>query len=109
MMPLLETSERLARDKKETRERLERDGAMADGLTQTNEIACKSLREQERDGAMADGLTQTNKIASQSQTEQESLRDGNRGNQRELEPEEQLEREAQREQERLARDTSISD
>ena len=108
-MPLLETSERLARDKKETRERLERDGAMADGLTQTNEIACKSLREQERDGAMADGLTQTNKIASQSQTEQESLRDGNRGNQRELEPEEQLEREAQREQERLARDTSISD
>ena len=32
-MPLLETSERLARDKKETRERLERDGAMADGLT----------------------------------------------------------------------------
>ena len=96
-MPLLETSERLARDKKETRERLERDGAMADGLTQTNEIACKSLREQERDGAMADGLTQTNKIASQSQTEQESLRDG------------KLEREAQREQERLVRDTSISD
>ena len=31
-MPLLETSERLIR------ERLERDGAMADGLTQTNEI-----------------------------------------------------------------------
>ena len=32
-MPLLETNERLERDKKETRERQERDEAMADGLT----------------------------------------------------------------------------
>ena len=38
-MPLLETSVKLQRDKRETRER---DEAMADGLTQTNEIASKS-------------------------------------------------------------------
>ena len=37
---------------------------MADGLTQTNEIAIKTQREQERDGAKPDGLTQTSEIAS---------------------------------------------
>ena len=42
---------------------------MADGLTQTNEIASKTQREQERDGAMPDGLLQTNEIASNSQSE----------------------------------------
>ena len=39
-----ETSKRLERDKKETgetRKRQNRDGAMADGLTLTNEIASK--------------------------------------------------------------------
>ena len=37
---------------------------MADGLTQTNEIASKTQREQERDGAKPDGLTKTIEIAS---------------------------------------------
>ena len=52
-MPLLETIERLARDKRETRERQERDQ--------------RETRERKaRDGAMVDGLTQTNKIAEES-------------------------------------------
>ena len=40
-----------AREIREGLERQGRDGAMADGLTQTNEIASKIQREQERDGA----------------------------------------------------------
>ena len=36
--------ERLARDQRETREREERDGAMADGLTYTDNIARESQR-----------------------------------------------------------------
>ena len=62
---------------------------MADGLTQSNEIASKTWREQERYGAKPDGLTQTNgakpdcltqtnEIASKTQKEQE--RDGARSN-----------------------------
>ena len=44
---------------RETRERQERDGAMADGLTYTNKIATEMGLEEskERDEAMADGLT----------------------------------------------------
>ena len=42
---------------------------MADGLTQTNEIASKTQREQKRDGAKPDGLTQTNEIASNREME----------------------------------------
>ena len=60
-MPFLKIRER---DQKETRERQERAGAMAEGLTSTNEIASKSQRKQERDKAKPDGLPQTNKIAS---------------------------------------------
>ena len=49
-MPLLEISKRLERDKRETkeidtreiRERLEKDGSMADGLTYTNKLARES-------------------------------------------------------------------
>ena len=41
-MPLLEISKRLEMDKRETRERLEKDGAMADGLTYTNKVARES-------------------------------------------------------------------
>ena len=48
---------------------------MADGLTQTNEIASKTQREQERDGAKPNGLTQTNEIASKSQREIQSYLD----------------------------------
>ena len=47
-MPLLEISkrlERLEKDKREIRERLEKDGAMADGLTYTNEVARGTMRE----------------------------------------------------------------
>ena len=47
-MPLLEISkrlERLEKDKREIRERLEKDGAMADGLTYTNEVARGTKRE----------------------------------------------------------------
>ena len=49
-MPLLETSNRLDREQRETRETREknqqeaRDGAMADGLIQTNKIARESQR-----------------------------------------------------------------
>ena len=48
-MPLLEISKRLQRDKRETREKLEkfRDGAMAGGLTQANKMASKSYWEPE--------------------------------------------------------------
>ena len=67
-MPFLKIRER---DLQETREREERDGAMADGLTSTNKIASKSQRKQERDKAKPDGLTQTNEIASKSQREME--------------------------------------
>ena len=52
---------------------------MADGLTQTNEIASKTWRQQERDGAKPDGLTQTNEKASESQRELEEARDSQRG------------------------------
>ena len=62
-----ETSKRLERDRRETRERKDRDGAKPDGLTQTNDIGSKSLQKLERDGAKPDGLTQTNEIASKSQ------------------------------------------
>ena len=51
---------------------------MADGLTQTNEIASKTQRQQKRDGAKPDGLTQTNEIASKTQKKQE--RDGAKPN-----------------------------
>ena len=37
-MPFLDIRERIARDQRETGERQDRDGAMADGLIQTNEI-----------------------------------------------------------------------
>ena len=50
-----------------TQRKQERDGSKPDGLTQTNEIASKTYREQERDGAKPDGLTLTNEIASKSQ------------------------------------------
>ena len=49
-MPLLETSNRLDREQRETRETREknqqeaRDGAVADGLIQTNKIARESQR-----------------------------------------------------------------
>ena len=56
-MPFLETREILERDQRERleretgekdqRERQARDGAMADGLTQTDEIDSKSQREME--------------------------------------------------------------
>ena len=63
MMPLLETSERLARDQRETRERIECDQR-------------KTKRDQRE---MDDGKTYTNKIA------RESEREGWRKGQRELE------------------------
>ena len=58
-MPLLEISkrqERETRHQREIREKLEKDGAMADGLTYTNKVAGDSQRDQERlerDGSMA--------------------------------------------------------
>ena len=58
----------LTRQLERARERLERDGAMANGLSQPNKISGERL---ERDVAMADGLTQTNKIASKSWRELE--------------------------------------
>ena len=48
------------RDKRESRKRQESYGSMADGLTQTNEIASKS----QRDVAKPDDLTQTSETAS---------------------------------------------
>ena len=61
------------KDQRETKKRQERDGAMADCLTLTNEIASKSKSKQERDQAKPDGLTQTNEIASKSQREMELI------------------------------------
>ena len=57
------------RDQQDTRERQERDGAMADGLILTNEIASKSQLEFKRDGAKPDDLTQTNEKASKREME----------------------------------------
>ena len=65
------TRKKSKEDQGEIREKLERYGAMADGLTLTNKIASKSQQDLERDGAKPDGLTQTNEIASKSQREME--------------------------------------
>ena len=51
-MPLLEISkrlERLEKDKRQIRERLEKDGAMADGLKYTNKAARERARDTKRD------------------------------------------------------------
>ena len=56
-MPLLETRERIERDQGETRERDQR----------KTENRLERHQQETRDGAMADGLSQTNKIASESQ------------------------------------------
>ena len=42
-----ENTERLERNQREIRERLERDGAMADGLSQPKKIAGESYKERE--------------------------------------------------------------
>ena len=104
-MPLLETSKRQERDetKSETRQKLERDGVMADGLSQPNKISGERL---ERDVAMAEGLTQTNKIASKSWRELER-------DQRDMElwpmAYHSLTRQLERARERLERDGAMAD
>ena len=52
---------------REMREKLQKDGAMADSLTG------EASERLERDGAMTDGLIQTNKIASKGQKSQREL------------------------------------